>query len=77
MSRLPKSHGSRLLDLEPGSREKTDGINRSLTGVRLGQALISVAGAVILARYGFKFFFILIGVLPMVWLLPWNLFLKK
>ena len=48
-----------------------------LTGVRLGQALISAAGAFILARYGFKFFFVLIGVLPMVWLLPWNLFLKK
>jgi MFS family permease len=48
-----------------------------LTGVRLGQALISVAGAVILARYGFKFFFIVIGVLPMVWLLPWTLFLRK
>ncbi len=48
-----------------------------LTGVRLGQALVSAAGAVLLVRCGFKLFFIVIGVLPMIWLLPWTLFLRK
>jgi len=48
-----------------------------LTGVRLGQALISAAGAVLLAAYGYKSFFLAIGLIPMVWLLPWTQFLGK
>ncbi len=48
-----------------------------LTGVRLGQALISAVGAVILAQHGFTYFFVLIGVLPMIWLFPWYSFLGR
>src|SRR6267143_1223188 len=48
-----------------------------LTGVRLGTALISVVGTWFLARYNWKLFFIVIGVLPLIWLLPWWKFLSK
>ncbi len=48
-----------------------------LTGVRLGQALISAVGAIFLASYGYKLFFLAIGLVPMLWLIPWSLFLRK
>jgi ACS family D-galactonate transporter-like MFS transporter len=48
-----------------------------LTGVRFGTALISVVGAYLLARYSWQWFFVVVGLLPLVWLLPWWLFLKK
>jgi MFS family permease len=48
-----------------------------LTGVRLGQALISAIGAVFLAAYGYRLFFLTIGLIPMVWLIPWLQFLRK
>lgn len=48
-----------------------------LTGVRLGAALISWLGAYFLARYSWKYFFLIIGLVPLVWLLPWNKFLSR
>lgn len=42
-----------------------------LTGVRIGQALVGGAGALLLAAYGAKAFFLLTGIIPLVWLLPW------
>ena len=48
-----------------------------LTGVRLGTALISVVGTWFLARYSWKLFFIVIGLLPLIWLLPWWKLLSK
>ena len=48
-----------------------------LTGVRLGTALSSVAGVYFLARYNWKLFFIIIGLIPLIWLLPWWKFLTK
>ena len=48
-----------------------------LTGVRLGQALISAVGAVFVAAYSYKLFFLTIGLVPMVWLIPWSRFLRK
>ncbi len=48
-----------------------------LTGVRFGAALINAAGAYFLARYSWKVFFIVIGLVPLIWLLPWRLFLGK
>ncbi len=42
-----------------------------LTGVRIGQALISGLGALLLAAYGMKAFFFLTGAIPLIWLLPW------
>ncbi len=58
-------------------RERGTVTGSYLTGVRLGQALVSAVGAVILARHGFKYFFVLIGIVPMIWLLPWLLFLRR
>lgn len=48
-----------------------------LTGVRLGQALVTAVGAFFLATYGLKLYFLIIGLAPAVWLLPWLLFLRK
>ncbi len=48
-----------------------------LTGVRLGQALISAIGAALLASYGYRLFFVTIGLVPIVWLIPWSQFLRK
>jgi MFS family permease len=48
-----------------------------LTGVRLGQALINLVGFFLLAALGFKLFFLAIGVVPLIWLLPWFAFLGR
>ena len=48
-----------------------------LTGVRLGQALIALVGARLLAKYGLKFFFLITGLVPLLWLFPWYRFLNK
>ncbi len=48
-----------------------------LTGVRFGTALVNAIGALFLARYSWKLFFLMIGLVPLVWLLPWNRFLQK
>jgi len=48
-----------------------------LTGVRLGQAMISAAGGLYLAVYGFQSFFVVSGLVPMLWVLPWWRFLGK
>jgi MFS transporter, ACS family, D-galactonate transporter len=46
-----------------------------LTGVRFGTAFINLVGAYFLARYSWKLFFIVIGLVPLIWLLPWAKFL--
>ena len=48
-----------------------------LTGVRFGTALINLVGAYFLARYDWKLFFILIGVVPLIWLFPWSKFVGE
>lgn len=48
-----------------------------LTGVRLGQALVSAAGALLITVSGFRYFFLIIGLAPLVWLHPWWLFLRR
>lgn len=48
-----------------------------LTGVRFGTALINLVGAYFLARYSWKLFFVITGLVPLVWLLPWWKFLGK
>ncbi|HEU4387176.1 MAG TPA: MFS transporter [Blastocatellia bacterium] len=46
-----------------------------LTGVRFGNALIVWVGGVFLARHSWKLFFLLTGLIPLVWLVPWSKFL--
>jgi MFS family permease len=48
-----------------------------LTGVRFGTALVNAVGALFLARYSWRLFFLLIGIAPLIWLLPWHRFLQK
>ena len=48
-----------------------------LTGVRFGNALIIWIGGLFLARYNWKLFFLLTGLVPLVWLLPWSKFVSR
>src|SRR6185503_12128144 len=48
-----------------------------LTGVRIGQALAGAIGAYFLARYSWKLFFLVIGLVPILWFLPWYKFLSQ
>jgi MFS family permease len=48
-----------------------------LTGVRLGQALINAIGGFLIATLGFRLFFVEVGLIPLLWLIPWMLFLYK
>lgn len=48
-----------------------------LTGVRVGTASISLIGAYFLAGDDWTLFFIVVGLVPLVWLLPWMKFLGK
>jgi MFS family permease len=48
-----------------------------LTGVRLGNALIIWIGAYILARRDWRLFFLITGLAPLIWVVPWWKFLGK
>jgi MFS family permease len=48
-----------------------------LAGNRLGQALINGLGTLVLVAIGWQMFFSAIGIIPLLWLLPWMLFLGK
>jgi ACS family glucarate transporter-like MFS transporter len=48
-----------------------------LSGNRLGQALINGVGTLVLVAIGWQMFFSAIGIIPLLWLLPWMLFLRK
>jgi MFS family permease len=48
-----------------------------LAGVRYGGALISVFGGWFLTYYDWRWFFVVIGVVSLVWVAPWLGFLKK
>ena len=48
-----------------------------LTGVRLGQALINAAGVGLIALYGWRIFFVLSGLVPLLWIVPWTAALRR
>jgi sugar phosphate permease len=48
-----------------------------LAGVRYGGALISVFGGWFLTHYDWRWFFVVIGAVSMVWVAPWMWFLTK
>jgi MFS transporter, ACS family, D-galactonate transporter len=48
-----------------------------LTGVRFGIALTAAVGGYFLTYYSWKLFFILTGLVPLIWLFPWTKFLGK
>ena len=49
----------------------------SNTGNRVGQVLVNGVGALLIAAIGWKLFFIGSGLLGLLWLLPWLLFLRR
>ncbi len=48
-----------------------------LAGVRLGTALIGGVGAFFLANYDWKMLFLTVGAASLLWLLPWEWFLRS
>lgn len=48
-----------------------------LTGVRLGQAAINAVGAMLITSFGLRAFFLQIGLLPLMWLVPWWRFIGR
>ncbi len=48
-----------------------------LTGVRLGQALVNAAGVGLIGLYGWRLFFVLSGLVPLLWIVPWTLSLRR
>ena len=47
-----------------------------LSGVRIGQAIVGAIGAYMIARLGYRGFFLVIGLVALVWLIPWLRFWK-
>lgn len=48
-----------------------------LIGVRLGQALINVVGVGLIAIYGWQVLFLVSGIAPMLWIVPWIIVLRR
>jgi MFS family permease len=48
-----------------------------LTGVRFGQALVNAAGVGLIALYGWRAFFVMSGLAPLVWIVPWLVILRR
>jgi MFS family permease len=48
-----------------------------LTGVRLGQALINAAGVALITLYGWRMLFVVAGLVPVLWIVPWLRTLRR
>jgi MFS transporter, ACS family, D-galactonate transporter len=48
-----------------------------LIGVRLGQALVNAAGVALIAIYGWRMFFVVSGLAPLLWIVPWMMILRR
>ncbi len=48
-----------------------------LIGVRLGQALVNAVGVGLIAVYGWRGFFLLGGLAPLLWIAPWMMELRR
>ena len=48
-----------------------------LIGVRLGQALVNAVGVGLIAVYGWRGFFLLGGLAPLLWIVPWMIVLRR
>jgi MFS transporter, ACS family, D-galactonate transporter len=48
-----------------------------LIGVRFGQALVNAVGVVLITLYGWRAFFVVAGLLPLLWIGPWMLTLRR
>ena len=52
-------------------------ISTYLIGVRLGQSLVNAAGVFLIASYGWQAFFVMSGLVPLVWIAPWLLTIRR
>jgi ACS family glucarate transporter-like MFS transporter len=46
-------------------------------GSRLGQSAVNGIGPLLIVAFGWQMFFVATGLLPLVWLLPWLLFMRR
>ncbi len=47
------------------------------SGSRLGQSFVNGIGPLLIVAFGWQLFFVASGALPLVWLLPWVLFMRR
>jgi len=57
--------------------ERGLGNSSYLIGVRLGQALVNAAGVGLIALYGWRMFFVIAGLAPLLWIAPWTIILRR
>jgi ACS family glucarate transporter-like MFS transporter len=48
-----------------------------LSGVRIGQAIVGAIGAAMIARFGYRGFFLITGLVALLWLIPWMAFWRR
>lgn len=48
-----------------------------LSGVRIGQALVGAIGALMIAKFGYQGFFLILGLASLLWLPPWIAFWSR
>jgi MFS transporter, ACS family, D-galactonate transporter len=48
-----------------------------LSGVRIGQAIVGAIGAAMIAKFGYRGFFLILGLAPLLWLVPWIAFWSR
>ncbi len=58
-------------------RERGTATALSNAGNRLGQAFVNGAGPLLIAAFGWHLFFLSTGLIPLVWLLPWMIFMSR
>ena len=58
-------------------RERGTATGIANSGSRLGQAFVNGVGPLLIAAFGWQLFFVASGALPLVWLLPWLLFMRQ
>ncbi len=58
-------------------RERGTATAISNAGNRLGQAFVNGIGPLIIIAFGWKLFFLAMGLIPLVWLLPWMNFMRR
>src|SRR5262249_28432032 len=48
-----------------------------LTGVRVGTALVNAVGVWMILHFGWRLFFVVGGLLPMLWIVPWLTMVRR
>jgi sugar phosphate permease len=58
-------------------RERGTATALANSGSRLGQALVNGVGPLLIAAVGWQSFFFTTGIMPLIWLAPWMMFMRR